>query len=306
MVYGIFTPSPNLDDMSQLNMDLLDKIKRLAVIAMISDDTLMETFIFKGGSAIGMIYDLSGRASLDLDFSMEEGLSEDEEKDIAQRVEDALRNTFIEAGFVAHDIKFLRRPRNMADAVKDFWGGYQIAFKVIPVQKAKELDYDPKKLAHYSLAVGKRNSTKFKIDISSYEYCAAKATEDFEDYNINVYSPEMIVFEKLRAICQQNERYDEIVRTNRRPRSRDFYDIFILMDEFSIDPSSAENKELIGNIFAAKRVPLGFIKQIENDKAYHQENFETSLKDTITRQEDLQGFDFYFNFVVDTFCSLQF
>ena len=178
--------------MSQLDMDLLKTVKRLAITAMISDDILMETFIFKGGSAIDMIYGGNNRASLDLDFSMEKGLSEEEEKDIAKKIEETLKDTFMEEGFVAHAIKFDRRPRNMADEVKDFWGGFQIKFKVIPLEKAKEVKFDPQRLAHYSLAVGKRNSTIFKIDISSYEYCAAKALEDFEDYTIQVYTPEMM------------------------------------------------------------------------------------------------------------------
>lgn len=292
--------------MSQLDMNLLNTIKRLALIAMVSDDILMERFIFKGGSAIDMIYDLSQRASLDLDFSMENGLSDEEETDISQRVETALIETFEEEGFLVHDVKFMRRPRNMSDKVKDFWGGYMIEFKVISLQKAQGLNYDPEKLVRNSLAIGKKNSTKFKIDISSYEYCAAKKTEDFQDFSINVYSPEMIVFEKLRAICQQHKEYDAIIKTNRRPRGRDFYDIHLLINQFGIDPNTQENKDLIANIFAAKRVPLDFIQKMKDYKNYHQENFEASLKDTLTKDEVLQDFDLYFNFVVDTFEALDF
>jgi len=52
--------------MRQLDLKLIGRIKRLAVLAMVSDDDLMDTLIFKGGSAIDMIYDVSGRASLRL------------------------------------------------------------------------------------------------------------------------------------------------------------------------------------------------------------------------------------------------
>lgn len=287
-------------------MDLLNRVKKLAVTAMVSDDTLMEKFIFKGGSAIDLIYDLSQRASLDLDFSMEDGLSDDEEKDIGLRVEKALRETFEEAGFHAHDIKFERRPRNMAKEFRDFWGGYQIEFKILPLESAEQHGFDQEKMRRNSLAVGKNNSTIFKIDISSYEYCAAKKMETIEDYVIYVYSPEMIVFEKLRAICQQNEEYDAIIRTNRRPRGRDFYDIHLLMEQFEIDPTTQENIDLISHIFAAKRVPLDFIQKIRNYKDYHRENFEASLKDTLTRDDDLKEFDFYFSFVLETFEALKF
>jgi predicted nucleotidyltransferase component of viral defense system len=47
----------------------IDRIKRLAIIALISDDYLMETLVLKGGNAMLMAYDLSSRASYDLDFS---------------------------------------------------------------------------------------------------------------------------------------------------------------------------------------------------------------------------------------------
>ncbi len=290
--------------MSQLNMELLNTVKRLAVLAMVSDDVLMEKFIFKGGSAIDMIYNLSNRSSLDLDFSMEESLSEEEEQDIKRRVESTLTEIFSEEGFLAHDIKFMRRPRNMSEDVQDFWGGYRIEFKVISLEVAEQFKDDPDRIRRSSMVIGKGNSTVFKIDISSHEYCAAKKMEDFEDYTIYVYSPEMIVFEKLRAICQQNEDYNEIVRTNRRPRGRDFYDIYLLMDQYDIDPSTPKNMELLSNIFAAKRVPLDFIKKIRTDKEYHQENFEASLKDTIAQQDDLKNFDLYFDFVVETFEEL--
>jgi len=47
----------------------------------------------------------------------------------------------------------------------------------------------------------------FEIDISKYEYCGGKTQKEYEGYKIYVYSLEMIIFEKLRAICQQTEEY---------------------------------------------------------------------------------------------------
>ncbi len=37
----------------------IDRIKRLAIIALISDDYLMETLVLKGGNAMRMAYELS-------------------------------------------------------------------------------------------------------------------------------------------------------------------------------------------------------------------------------------------------------
>ncbi len=109
--------------MNQLDLELVGRIKRLTVLAMISDDDLMELLIFKGGSAIDMIYNVSGRASLDLDFSMESGLSAEEEITVGQKIKKVLEETFKEAGYLAHDITFGKRPVKVAAAVEDFWGG---------------------------------------------------------------------------------------------------------------------------------------------------------------------------------------
>ena len=51
-------------------MLLLEKVKRLGVQAMFSDDELLDTLVLKGGNAMALIHRLSTRASIDLDFSM--------------------------------------------------------------------------------------------------------------------------------------------------------------------------------------------------------------------------------------------
>ena len=288
--------------MSELNLELLEHIKRLAIIAMLSDDDLMETLIFKGGSAIDMIFKTSGRSSLDLDFSMESGLTTEQEKEIEEKIKITLETTFNENGFFVHDFKFEKRPMNLSEEVKDFWGGYQVLFKVISIEKAEKLNYETKGIRDYSIVVGKRGSPKFKIDISSYEYIATKQTVDFDDYLINVYTPEMIVFEKLRAICQQIPQYKEVVKAfTPKARGRDFYDIELLIEQFNIDAKTDKNKDLIANIFSAKKVPLDYINQIKEYREFHRENFDSALKDTVIDKEALKEFDYYFNYVLEKF-----
>ena len=48
----------------------LDQIKKLAVMAMFSDDDLMDQLVLKGGNAMALIHKLTSRESVDLDFSM--------------------------------------------------------------------------------------------------------------------------------------------------------------------------------------------------------------------------------------------
>ena len=51
-----------------MDMDRVRLIKQLAVIALISDDQLLELLVLKGGSAIDLLHPAAGRSSVDIDF----------------------------------------------------------------------------------------------------------------------------------------------------------------------------------------------------------------------------------------------
>ena len=53
------------------NIDFLNRIKQLAIVAMFSDDELMEKLVLKGGNLLDVVYQISARSSVDVDFSME-------------------------------------------------------------------------------------------------------------------------------------------------------------------------------------------------------------------------------------------
>ena len=53
-----------------MDFDKLRFIRKLVLIAIFSDDDLMDTFVVKGGSAIDLIYKLDARASVDIDLSI--------------------------------------------------------------------------------------------------------------------------------------------------------------------------------------------------------------------------------------------
>ena len=51
-----------------------------------------------------------------------------------------------------------------------------------------------------------------------------------------VYTPEMIVLEKLRALCQSIPEYKTIIPSaNIKGRARDFYDIWNICEMYPID-----------------------------------------------------------------------
>lgn len=293
-----------------MDMDLVNKVKRIALIALASDDELVKTLVLKGGNAIDLAYrpqsDTMSRTSYDLDYSIDDGDFSEDEISISKRIEATLTQTFLENEYIIIDYKFLNKPKKIREEVADFWGGYKVEFKVIDKKVYDEHKGNIDKLRRGAVSVNPDDSPVFELEFSKFEHVGQKVAIDVDGYKIYVYTPEMIVFEKLRAICQQIPEYKEVIATfSPRARARDFYDIHLIIEMHAIDPSTRENKELIQNVFQAKKVPLYFIKEIRNNKAIHADNWQ-SVKDTISPYEKLQDFDHYFNFVVDTFEDITF
>lgn len=277
-----------------------ERIKRLALIAMVSDDSLMTRLVLKGGNAMDLILEVGARASKDLDFSISGELLAGEIAGFRERVDGLLRKTFEPEGFTVIDVNFEVVPP--ADRATDpalfFWGGYQIDFKVIETKRAEELQGDPEKLRREAFRLGDGGSTKFSIEISKYEYCDPKEAKEIDGFRVYVYSPAMMVAEKLRAICQKTDEYAQIVRTKSQgERARDFLDIYVLMTKFNIKLTAPENLVLIKAVFATKKVPLEILARIEPYKERHKAGFGSVIA-SLKKGIKVRDFDFYFKFVV--------
>lgn len=283
----------------------IELIKRLSIISMFSDDDLMDMLVLKGGNALDIIHNIALRSSKDVDFSIENEFSKEDAPIIEEKIRKALKETFNNEGFEVFDIKLEERPVRVSPEMSKFWGGYQIDFKVIESEKYKKLKADREELRRNAAITGPKNKRIFSIDISKFEYCDSKEEYDLEGYTIYVYTPEMIVFEKIRAICQQMPEYGEIVSNpSQSARARDFFDIYTIFENFSIDLESKENIEILKNIFQAKRVPLDFIPKIKKYREFHRPDF-ASVKDTVKTTEELKEFDFYFEYVINKLDSLE-
>jgi len=292
-------PAKSNDKKKETELQYLEKIKKLAIIAMFSDDKLMNRLVLKGGNAIDLIYKLSSRASVDVDFSIENEFAENELKIIENKIRKVLEDTYLAENIKVFDIKFTLRPLRMEKEVSKFWGGYQVAFKITSkdiYEKNKDnIDF----LRRSASVVGPRQIKTFKVEISKFEYCRGKKEEDLDGYTIYVYSPEMLVIEKIRAICQQMPEYRKIVKTLKpSPRPRDFFDIYILISRLSVNLKHEKNIDLLKKMFEIKKVPLSFLKNIKKYKDYHKAEV-ASLKDTIKAGIKLREFDFYFDYVVE-------
>lgn len=281
----------------------IDRIKRLAIIALITDDYLMETLVLKGGNAMFIAYDLSTRVSYDLDFSMSDDFKNIQE--VKRVMEKNIFEAFKADGLHTFDFTFSPKPKIARDETKDFWGGYQVQFKFIEEEKFVELGGETEldAIRRNAVSITPNNSTKLEIEISKYEFVDDNQPVDINGYTVYVYAPRLLAFEKVRAICQQLPDYAQVIPSfSPRPRARDFYDIYTLLQKFEIKIDSEESREVLRKVFDAKRVPYGFLKKIKTNKEIHQQDF-ASLKDTVDPSEKatLQSFDFYFDFVVQAF-----
>ncbi len=288
-----------------MDLDQLRKIKKLAIIAMFSDDDLMDTLVLKGGNLLDVVYQVASRASVDLDFSMPNEFAPRDWKSLADRVRRRLRETFQPNGYHIFDVKVTERPPHVTPDMADFWGGYRIEFKLITSEAFIRLGRDVEKARKQAAEVGSGHRRTFKIDISKFEYCDTKRPWDLDNYKIYVYSPAMLLFEKVRAICQQMPEYAKIVSNpSQSPRARDFFDIHTILENFPIDVNSTESRTLLTHIFAAKRVPLALLGRIPAYRDYHRHDF-VSVEATVKPHVKLKDFDFYFDYVVAAIEPLQ-
>lgn len=283
----------------------LEQIKKIAIISLFSDDELMDKFVLKGGNALGLVYKLIQRESIDIDVSIEKDF--ENVQGTMEKLTNVLKKNFDENEYYAFDIKLSEKPHYTNEELKGFWGGYRLEFKVIDKYLLKDLNGDVEKIRKSSLILGEGAKKNFKIDISKWEYCKGKVEIELDDYTIYVYSPLMILYEKLRAICQQNEKYKTIVPTMKRsPRPRDFYDIYSILKNLpDIDIVDNLNLEILKAIFLIKKVPLYFLGELDKDMEYHKSGYE-ALKATLEQNTKAEDFSFYFNYVKKAVASFNF
>lgn len=198
----------------------------------------------------------------------------------------------------------IEKPKQLSEEMKNFWGGYAVEFKLVKEEIFEQYSNNVEELRKRSINLGQ--GPKFLIDISRFEYVHDKCQFDFDGTIIYVYSPLMIVCEKLRAICQQMPEYGPIIKRSRAgsPRPKDFVDIFVILTALDLDINSTEMQKVLTSMFEVKRVPLDFLGLVKNTYDFHAEGFP-AVVDTVPSDFDLKGFDFYFGFVLDLIENLK-
>jgi len=274
------------------------EVRRLTIVALFSDDQLFEQIVLKGGNALSLVYGLSPRTSLDLDFSIEKDFADLD--DTRKRIFRAVKERFSSAGFVVFDESLEPKPQVLGPNQQAWWGGYEFKFKLIEEAKYKALGGSLETLRRNALVVGPGQQRKFSVDMSKFEYCEGKVEREMDSHTIYVYSPEMIAVEKLRAICQQMPEYT--LRTHASPRARDFYDIWRVFTATSLNLTAPKTVELAKHIFAAKQVPLALLAKVSDQREVHRPDWPAVVAAVA---ESLNDFDFYFDFVVEQVATLK-
>jgi hypothetical protein len=271
---------------------------------MFSDDALMEQLVLKGGNALDIIYHVSARASVDVDLSIDGDFTSEERLTLHGRIEKTLRDTFRPEGYQVFDVKLEERPPGLTADLKDFWGGYSVEFKLIELNRYEELKGDLDALRKNAVQLGQ--GPKFSIDISKHEYVAGKEQFELDGFTVFVYTPEMIVCEILRAICQQMPEYGPVVKRDRAgsPRARDFIDIHTLMTARQVDLTTKQNRELLAQVFAVKRVKRSLLREIGKYREFHRTNYN-AVAATMKAGVTLREFDFYVDFVLNLIEQLE-
>ncbi|RYZ40207.1 MAG: hypothetical protein EOO71_17045 [Myxococcaceae bacterium] len=271
----------------------------LTASAIASNASLMDRLVLKGGNALQLIHRLGARASMDLDYSME-GDVEDADA-LGREVEAALSARFSAAGYAFMDFRFGPKPSTSGPGVN--WGGYHAEFKVLSFAAMNRMEQELRRREAKKGAIPsapqlhelyRRGAPKRTIDISKFEFCQGRTEAELSNgQRCFVYTPAMIAAEKLRALCQQMDEYEQ--RKNPASRARDFYDLHACIRYAQVDLTA--HPAMMKGIFAAKEVSLALLRLLheERHREFHRRSW--SAVESAVTGEALESFDFYFDFV---------
>lgn len=272
--------------------DFFARIRRIAIVAVFSDDVLLEKLVLKGGNALDIVHNIGGRTSMDIDLSID-GSDFEDVGDFRMRIFACLRSRFDSENLLLFDEKFQPKPSELKPGANPKWGGYEIEFKLIEPSLYKKFEGDLEQIRRNATTIWPGQERVFRIDISRNEYCAPKEAAYLDALRIYVYTLPMIVIEKLRAICQQLPDY--VQRKYPARRARDFYDVYAVVTHGKIDLFSQETLNLLDHIFAAKDVPIALLTRVSSAREFHRPDWPSVVNSTPNLNPS--DFDFYFDYV---------
>lgn len=191
------------------------------VVALYSNRLVGASLVLKGGTALNISENIKKRLSTDIDFSVSGEIKNPES--FFGEVETVLKGHFLKLKHEVFDFSFSKRPSNPHKDDPEFWGGYEVKFKLIPMGHGISEIENKRRNALMPHGLG---STNITLEISEHEYCGLIKEVSFGGATVRAYDPALLVLEKLRAICQQHPEYKH--RKYGKNRARDYFDIYQL------------------------------------------------------------------------------
>ena len=279
-------------------MSLLDleRLKREVILALFADNVLMQLLVLKGGNLLDIVYGISTRPSRDIDLSI---CGETDCESLRLLIEKSLQRWFEPQMYVVFDVTIREEPHSLTEDFRSFWGGYKVQFKIIDSATYKDCAGDERKMRMAAMTMAD-GSKKFPLDISRHEYVDEKVAELIDDLTVYAYSPQMLVAEKVRALCQQMPEYVSFVKSHQRMRGRDFLDIHAVAEYYAVDFGDIGFHGTVAKVFQAKRVDLKLLAKLgdETVREFHRPDF-AAIAPTIRPGFELQDYDFYYNYLVE-------
>ena len=246
-------------------MITIDDVIHKVLIGIYSNENLKEELYLKGGQALRFTYGIKNRFSRDSDFSIPKKIEND--KTFFDHFKNAVKNEFLKDNLHIIDFKYTRRPNVKSDGSPDFWQGWAVEFKLI---NSDDLILPKEKQSRNAIVPVGSPTSKIPIDISEMEYCDGFKKITRYSTEVKVYSKELLVLEKLRAICQSHPDYK--YRSTKTNRARDFYDIeqiySMVLDSEDPDKFFKNCSIHLENVFKAKEVPLDILEKCLNDEDF--------------------------------------
>ncbi len=210
-----------LRETAKQNKVLLDVIEKdyaqsYVLAGLMSQPTLSNTLVFKGGTALKKIFFGYYRFSEDLDFSAIHPPNREKLEEIISLAAEETRKLLQTYGRFTVEMKRLRETRPHPKGQDAFniwvrfpWYGERVCSIKVEITRDEPVLLEP----------------HMRPIIHNYE----------EDLNVSVrcYRLEEIVAEKMRSLLQSRDRLVEGRWT--RPRSRDYYDIWRLVTDFGTE-----------------------------------------------------------------------
>lgn len=264
-------------------MTILDVIRE-CVVALFKDAVLERTLVLKGGTALHLIEKIDSRLSTDIDFSACEKIASPAL--YFARVEDALRAHFSNHGYEVFDCKHSKKPQEKSAKYPEFWAGWSFEFKLVSYETTYENEEGKRRAA---LIPEGAASSRIFFDVSEHEYCASVQRVEISGSNVASYTGQLLVAEKIRAICQQHGAYPYGRKKN---RARDYYDIYQLVRKYRSPEFYHELLAVIPLVFQAKQVDQALILRIfDPDFVAYQRSHFISVEASVSGKTE--PFDFY-------------